>query len=625
MTNTRRNSRRSLGIAATLATLFLLSPAWGWHHLTAHRAINENAIQVFLRDFGSSPKYARSPWMTDYECTGVAVLVPGRVLIEEGERKFQTSVWIREGGYFADEPEWTMALRHFYDPFRASGVAHLTDTVPDGYGNPTTDAKTWALRHPENEDSWEAALQNYRRSMEVEGDDRDRHLARAFRGLGETMHLLADMVQPAHVRNDSHPHSEPIEDTVRVAMVNANGLNSSDPAVQYEGRSIEDWFDILATFTNTRFYSSDTIHDVANGVVPNNDENPNERPQFSDMTLNEAEMTYYATFSVGSIPMIQETLTGYVWRTKFGLPPGKYAWHVPTDFADEHASVLIPIATHACAAAIERFFPTIDLEMTLSSASDEQTKVEGKMVHRIESDPEWTKLGHDAIKYNGPGVLMRSDGLKLADVRFVAGTMEPVTVSVKDKNDDTDYDVYLEVEAGARRFKSEPAPPPGAPPEFPRIYEGTATRTVFVEWEFGGGGSDSSTQTLDVQIKLWGRGSVEGFIGSTPGPYLGHQSTTHEFDYPCSPSKTDDLITLTFDYSWNGQWEPDGSYDMETSFYYQDAMFSGRFTDTEITGRASYPDRTFSIPRPCGSGEVSIQVRVELELDYVPWVRSGND
>ena len=42
-------------------------------------------------------------------------------------------------------------------------------------------------------------------------DQRSLQLSRAYRALGESMHMLADMTQPAHVRNDSHPADEPIE------------------------------------------------------------------------------------------------------------------------------------------------------------------------------------------------------------------------------------------------------------------------------------------------------------------------------------------------------------------------------------------------------------------------------
>ena len=38
--------------------------------------------------------------------------------------------------------------------------------------------------------------------------EKDKLFAAAWRSLGETMHLIADMSVPSHVRNDSHPGVE---------------------------------------------------------------------------------------------------------------------------------------------------------------------------------------------------------------------------------------------------------------------------------------------------------------------------------------------------------------------------------------------------------------------------------
>ncbi len=597
--------QRSIGFAASLAVLFG-PPAWGWHHQTAHRAINESAVKLFVRNLGSRPKYARSPWVTGHQCTGVGVTEPGSKSITEGDLTFSTSVWIREGGYYADEPEWTMALRHFYDPFSASGVTYLTDTIPDWYGlgNPNVDAKTWALNQPDNEDHWQSALQNYRSAMENAASDRNRSLARAFRGLGETLHLVADMTQPAHVRNDSHPKTEPVEDTVRLASVSDYGLNSPDPAVSITGETLEALFDNLAKFTNTRFYSSDTVYDAPSGVLPANDETPNALPQFSDMILRDA--TYHATFSVGEIPMVQETLTGYI-RRKWGDPPDLYSWHVPAAFADAQASVLIPLATNAGAAIIDMFFPTIDLEMTLSSAPNGQITVEGQMIHRIEEDPEWAKLNQGAIKYNGSGKLMRSDGKKLADVYFTAGTMEPVTVSVQDEGDDSQYEIYLEVDAGARQFKSEPAQPPEEPEaDFPRTYVATGTRTLTVEGEFAGEAL-VNVQRIEVQITLRENGEVSGSISSPDGeatevPVIGggtatviensiSAKTTCPENASNNAGQTVTVVKFTFgSVGWKGHWYQDGAYDMKFQSSYYDWTISGRFSDGGISGNLTWPD-----------------------------------
>jgi hypothetical protein len=107
------------------------------------------------------------------------------------------------------------------------------------YESPGIDAKTWGLDHPDNPFSFKQGLIYYKLAMEVaedrplqpmlsqshfklnlnlapvdHADQRRTYLALAYRSLGETMHMLADMTQPAHVRNDSHPLDEPIETRV---------------------------------------------------------------------------------------------------------------------------------------------------------------------------------------------------------------------------------------------------------------------------------------------------------------------------------------------------------------------------------------------------------------------------
>jgi hypothetical protein len=207
--------------------------------------------------------------------------------------------------------------------------------------------------------------------------------------------------------------------------------------------------------------------------------------------------------------------------------------------------------------------------------------------------------------------------------------MEPVTVEVQEEGDETEYEIYLRVEVGARDFTSEPRRPPQEL-TYPLVYQGTATREVFVSWDFDGGGSTSQVQSLDVEIELWASGAVSSCIGDTPSSYVGCHVTSHEFEYTCPAGssyagETHPLITVTFDYSWDGRWYPDSSYDMSSSYYYEPATFAGSFTETHITGTASYPERTFTPEAPyapCGMSQAPVQVRVELTLDVVRLVSS---
>ncbi|MCJ7611196.1 MAG: hypothetical protein MUP19_02955, partial [Candidatus Aminicenantes bacterium] len=78
---------------------------------------------------------------------------------------------------------------------------------------PRLNAVDWAVEGPAvstfkpNEYSWNRGVEFMRRAFHsTESQARkDQLFAAAWRALGETMHLLADMTVPAHVRNDSHP------------------------------------------------------------------------------------------------------------------------------------------------------------------------------------------------------------------------------------------------------------------------------------------------------------------------------------------------------------------------------------------------------------------------------------
>jgi hypothetical protein len=140
---------------------------------------------------------------------------------------------ITEGGYSADEPNLYVSVKHFYDPMALSGKHELTDQSSlHGLEYVAIPATEWALTRAENPYSLHNAMLNYKKSMEIPsdsqvaeipatGDERDfagtptsveemrsMYLGKALRGLGEVMHLVADMTQPAHVRNDSHPKYE---------------------------------------------------------------------------------------------------------------------------------------------------------------------------------------------------------------------------------------------------------------------------------------------------------------------------------------------------------------------------------------------------------------------------------
>lgn|GEM_PF-4648682 len=96
-----------------------------------------------------------------------------------------------------------------------------------------------------------------------------------------------------HVRNDSHPFSEPIEDLtpgyVVREIIGSDCDSCAGPApagVITTGMTSAEIMEALAKFTNTNFFSADTIADATAGVPPNNGEKECPAPQLSSLTKN---------------------------------------------------------------------------------------------------------------------------------------------------------------------------------------------------------------------------------------------------------------------------------------------------------------------------------------------------
>jgi hypothetical protein len=135
--------------------------------------------------------------------------------------------WLIEGSIREDDYETNLAVlgcepprnppsainrvrHHFYDPDTSLGLSFgATIGLP---------APEWALgeqgRGPGAEENQfsllDARLYQLRSLTEATRVERERHTALLFRSLGQMIHLLQDMAQPQHTRNDIHPACENI-------------------------------------------------------------------------------------------------------------------------------------------------------------------------------------------------------------------------------------------------------------------------------------------------------------------------------------------------------------------------------------------------------------------------------
>lgn len=451
-----------------------------------HENINFEALKVFNEKSLLSNKYEMSPIQETLLFKGLKTISASKMKDNYKDTvTYNTfSGWVIHGGYSADEPNIYEGVRHFYDPLYMSenlwgeSVAYLTDQVAlhalsslyETYEVPAINALEWGIDHKDNPYSFEKALEYYYEAMttseseSVTGfdaedlfrirdidaksleDQRNLYLGAAFRGLGETMHLLSDMMVPAHVRNDGHVSYDPLEDRITGNEVRLYAHNSVDSRLRelfYKAGgvspySIEEIFVKLATFTNENFYSGDTIYDAGEGVYPANGEANYPSPQFSKLTKSATVLnngtevkTWNGNFDGVQVPLTSQSLLSVILEDD-------NSYSVSPSNALEQGKVLIPIAVAACADLIDRFFPTLEMTAEAGDESEIEDKngngyagieLDVNLLHHYDQDPEWDE--DMEIKYCGPGKLIfKEDGkiIRELKVNFEDGVIREIQV-----------------------------------------------------------------------------------------------------------------------------------------------------------------------------------------------------
>ena len=408
-----------------------------------HRKINELAWKLYLttKVFEAETK---DPYLEHYELkdselrrlTGDTVITPGSWAddLQNGDGTFNVAGWLTEGGYTADEPEIFMCLRHFYDPTKREGQRYLTDIPWIGEfrelvrstwrndvetANPTTDARAWALTNAGNRWGWQQGAEALRRALgpgEATQAQRDREIARAWRALGETMHLLADMTVPAHVRNDGHPGNlsfgrlrpDPYEDLILAPDIEAayrtiprtGNWSRLDPYAAMDdvaggairgASSPSALFHSIASYTNEHFLSADTICGTSHDgkVVAPVAANTYRSPLLGvDCLWDDGAGTYNKTFQRRpTVYMVKET-----WQqnslgsmlANFGLTiaGGKLRFATNKDCVTSQAEVLVPIAITADTRLIDWFIPRFKITITKIDTNQPDHPLTGKIEHK---------------------------------------------------------------------------------------------------------------------------------------------------------------------------------------------------------------------------------------------------
>ena len=443
-----------------------------------HRAINYYAIQSFLNNRRSDSIFNKYDFTNGSDLAGITVIQPGdwKDDILEGEREGKWYQWVVEGGYTADEPERYMSLRHFYDPLGVNqGANYLTDHVNEFMTsivmgtNPKIDAKWWgALYSPYSIDEGKEFMILAFSSANL--PEKEKLFAAAWRSLGETMHLLADMTVPAHVRNDSHPgvewtqyitdkyRADPYEEFVDQKVVE-NCLGSPDPELVEVINQIpknEDGFlnvlslfDCVATYTNRNYFSLDTIAGIEK-ALGQAITNSNGMPEYPSPRLEDLETDgegyYYRNDYFGKVYLVR-----MLYQEKFSLF-GKLSL-IPKPEIDDQCSLsqaqrLIPAAIYANEKLVEWFIPRIEViidSFILNEAGTDRREgiIKGRVVHSPSGMYDQPLLftmptdGMISMEINGeifeiqPGAISIQKGVIEGKVQSVpAGTIKDLSLLV---------------------------------------------------------------------------------------------------------------------------------------------------------------------------------------------------
>lgn len=381
-----------------------------------HRTINELALNAFITRMAKDPVLKYYDFDKGKALTGVAVTAPGMEFITEGDRSGPFRWWVAEGGYTADEPELYNSFRHFYDPFARNGAPYLTDhldqldaiyrgwiyTSPVGRAvstvvgtdfNPKINAKDWALTGDkgasfwENQYCWKKGVEYLRQAYVSRGPDKRRLFAKAWRALGETMHLLGDMSCVPHVRNDSHPgkgvnwdrdpdkgflKNDPYELLCNESVVRQYGGWAVDPSVGlqlFAAKTPDALFESVSRYTNTHFFSADTVTGTyvrdaktpqaktitvtpANGCAPYN------LPRLADCRFDQTSGYFYTEINGREICLLHENWTSSV---GWSVDKAKTGYTIPMRCVQDQASILIPLAVYGDAKLADLFIPRVSV------------------------------------------------------------------------------------------------------------------------------------------------------------------------------------------------------------------------------------------------------------------------
>ncbi|MCK5822097.1 MAG: hypothetical protein KAH17_09425 [Bacteroidales bacterium] len=458
--------------AGSLSYILLAVLLSGYGNIRNHRDINEVIVDEFTeKSISNSLISAYENYVFDLDETriyGNAITKRGTFSATTGRQRYTPKEWIIHGGYSADEPELHASFRHFYDPKRKAGDRYLHDHLEDldfmlyNFTNPKVDHVNWALSNPGHEYNWNNGIAAIKKALE-EMDDitRNEHMAFAWRALGETLHMIADMGCPAHVRDDSHPslfsgkyegiykylgspdyYEETCEAHFGDMMKSLVGNYGEDIQLQEifkQASSVKRIAHELASWTNTNFFTNQTIYGP--GIDPIiHPLSHHTSPSLFDCRYEESSYTYTKTIAREDVVMCSDKdyLIGKIWK-KRGYPKFTYS------AAYDQASVLFPQIKEAGIHVMMLMIPKLSVEL-------ERLTPEGASGHIVHQTNE---VFVNSIEYAGDVNIYTSEGKKVGTVLASGGKFDG-DLNIRRRDYEGDEEFYAEIEFGGIKVKSLP-------------------------------------------------------------------------------------------------------------------------------------------------------------------------
>ncbi len=435
-----------------------------------HEFINERIAGDFLKKMNQYPELKDYSISASDKILGVGVTVKGGRTITEGEMSFTFKDWIKHGGFSADEPEWLMALRHFYDPKSLDGGKKYLTDIPLGLGiaNPEIDIVEWALEDQGEitkgttganplfqKYSWMDGKNSIIAAMsEKDKPIREKLMAHAWRSLGETLHALGDMACPVHVRNDGHPtgDSDPYENAITLAThiptkpVDYWDQNLIDRVKSKE--NLRDFFHELAVYTNENFFTNQTVHGIGIDTIK-----PSLRPDKpyslpyvreggADWKYEADEFTFYKKFGNNWVKMCKDR---YYFANVVATGRRTPKAYVDLDVAESQSKVLLSNLIGVAPDLIRRFFPAI--KPIVEGADPITQEIFGTI--RLDKSSEYPK----DVKYNSWVLVYNKTAGKFVEVAAANGIFSTSDLSFKKGDELQAYVVMGGLQVAGEKYK----------------------------------------------------------------------------------------------------------------------------------------------------------------------------